>query len=110
MAVLERFKRELMYGLSAKKMALVERFKHYKGQWMDCPPKKVAIVERWLLLEVRLRLKQVSDHGHENKLKIIKFSQTFLTSFFLTLLTGIRTRSRTAKGILNFRPVNSSHG
>ena len=44
---------------------------------MDCPPKKVAIVERWLLLEFRLYLKQVSDHGHENKLKIIKFSLTF---------------------------------
>ena len=38
---------------------------------MDCPPKK------WPLLEVRLYLKQVSDHGHENKLKIIKFSLTF---------------------------------
>ena len=76
---------------------------------MDCPPKKVAIVERWPFLEFRLHLKQVSDQGHDNKLKIIKFSLTFLTSFFLTLLTGIRTRSRTAKGILNFRPVNSSH-
>ena len=58
-------------------MAVVERFKHYKSQYMDCPPKKVAIVERWLLLGVRLYLKQVSDHGHENKLKIIKFSLTF---------------------------------
>ena len=88
MDVVERFKQESMSGLSAK---------------------KVAIVERWPLLEVRLHLKQVSDHGHENKLKKIKFSLTFLTSFFLTLLTGIRTRSRTAKGILNFRPVNSNH-
>ena len=44
---------------------------------MDCPPKKVAIVERWPFLEFRLHLKQVSDHGHENKLKIIKFSLTF---------------------------------
>ena len=88
MAVVERFKQESMYGLSAK---------------------KVAIVERWPLVEVRLYLKQVSGHGHENKLKIIKCSLIFLTSCFFTLLTGIRTRSRTAKGILNFRPVNSSH-
>ena len=94
MAVVERFKQESMYGLSAKNSG-------------RC--KEVAIVERWPLLEVRLYLKKVSDHGHENKLKIIKWSLTFLNSFFLTLLTGVRTRSRTAKGMLNFRPVNSSH-
>ena len=93
-AGVERFKQESMYGLSAKKSG-------------HC--REVTVVERWPLLEVRLYLKQVSDHRHENELKIIKFSLTFLTSFFLTLLTGIRTRSRTAKGIRNFRPVNSSH-
>ena len=71
--------------------------------------REVTVVERWPLLEVRLYLKKVSDHGRENKLKIVKWSLTFLTSFYITLLTGIRTRSRTAKGILNFRPVNSSH-
>ena len=37
---------------------------------MDCPPKKVAIVERWPLLEFRLHLKQVSDHGHEKNLRL----------------------------------------
>ena len=46
-----------------------------KSQFMDCPPKK------WPLLEVRLYLKQVSDHGHENKLKIIKCSVTFFNQF-----------------------------
>ena len=41
------FKQELMYGLSTKKVAVVERFN--KSQCMDCPPKKVAIVGRWPL-------------------------------------------------------------
>ena len=36
-----------MYGLSTKKVAVVERFN--KSQCMDCPPKKVAIVGRWPL-------------------------------------------------------------
>ena len=40
-AVVERFKKELMHGLSTKNVAVVERFN--KSQCMDCPPKKVAI-------------------------------------------------------------------
>ena len=55
MAVVERFKQESMYGLSAKNSGRCRK--------------------------VQLYLKQVSDHGHENKLKIMKCSLTFLTSF-----------------------------
>ena len=66
-------------------MAVVERFKHYKSQYMDCPPKKWPLLrdlnitrvnvwtvrqKKWPLLEVRLHLKQVSDHGHEKNLRL----------------------------------------
>ena len=51
MAVVERFKQESMYGLSAKKsgrceaVAVVERFKQESMYGLSA--KKVAVVERW---------------------------------------------------------------
>ena len=48
MAVVERFKQESMYGLSINVWTV--------NQCMDCPPgqKRVAVVERRPLVEVRL--------------------------------------------------------
>ena len=81
-AIVQRFKQKSMYGLSAKKLAVVERWPLYRGsnksQCMDCLPKnwplwrgghctevqtrvnvwtvcqKMAVVERWPLVDVRL--------------------------------------------------------
>ena len=44
-AVVERIKQEIMYGLSTKKETVVERFKQELMYGLSA--KKVAIVERW---------------------------------------------------------------
>ena len=53
MAIVEKFKQESMYGLSTKKVAVVERRPFERGlnksQCMDGPPKKVVVRERWPL-------------------------------------------------------------
>ena len=52
MAAVKRFKQELMYGMSAKKVVFVERFKQESIYGMSA--EKVAVVERWPLQDVRL--------------------------------------------------------
>ena len=52
--VVERLKQESMYGLSAKKVAVVERLKQESMHGLSA--KKVAVVGRWPLVEVRLYL------------------------------------------------------
>ena len=47
---------KLELNLSTTDSLGTEERGHCRGLCLDCPPKKVAVVERWPLLEVRLYL------------------------------------------------------